>query len=548
MAALQCDICGGRLIGKPGGILECDSCGMEYSTEWAKAKIQEIKGTVKVEGTVQVAGTVKVDGPVELKGGVNIESLIKRGQNALEDEKWEDASKFFDDALNLDAERADAHWGLLCAKFEQPNISCLLKEKYEIIRENKDYQRALNLSDNKIKGWAASREMKFQAAKSEARIKSAGKALELEAVRKRIRPARQLILKIDNMIFGVMTDGSVRMAGTPSVFQKKIFDEVGQWKEICAIFPGPCWKSVVGLKFDGTVVLANPNGFDEDHKKAVSAWKDIAAIGYSWNNVIGLKKDGTVVLSGNDYFYYGTSVSEWKNIVAVHADENHIYGVKSDGRVVVATSEYDEKTPVTSWKDIVGLGGHGILLYGLKADGTVVTIDPEFRKAWTDVVDFFYDGIETCGLRSDGTVVSEYGSHDDLQNVAAICRRLVLKNDGTVLYRGPLTETKFDGTVVNLKLGAVHTWKLFNHIDTLEQEQVEAREWASRERERRAEEARRADEEARKRREEKIAALEAEKNQLSADLSALKGLFTGKRRREITARMSEIETELKGQN
>ena len=54
MAALQCEICGGKLIGKPGGVFECDSCGMEYSTEWAKAKIQEIRGTVQVEGTVEV--------------------------------------------------------------------------------------------------------------------------------------------------------------------------------------------------------------------------------------------------------------------------------------------------------------------------------------------------------------------------------------------------------------------------------------------------------------------------------------------------------------
>ena len=62
MAALQCEICGGKLIGKPGGVFECDSCGMEYSTEWAKAKIQEIRGTVQVEGTVEVTGTVKGEG------------------------------------------------------------------------------------------------------------------------------------------------------------------------------------------------------------------------------------------------------------------------------------------------------------------------------------------------------------------------------------------------------------------------------------------------------------------------------------------------------
>ena len=65
-AKLECEICGGKLVGKPGGIFECESCGMEYSTEWAKAKIQEIKGTVKVEGTVEVTGKVQLDGPIKV--------------------------------------------------------------------------------------------------------------------------------------------------------------------------------------------------------------------------------------------------------------------------------------------------------------------------------------------------------------------------------------------------------------------------------------------------------------------------------------------------
>ena len=74
-AKLQCEICGGKLIGKPGGIFECDSCGMEYDTAWAKAKIQEIQGTVKVEGTVEVQGTVKVEGPVKVEGTASSENF-----------------------------------------------------------------------------------------------------------------------------------------------------------------------------------------------------------------------------------------------------------------------------------------------------------------------------------------------------------------------------------------------------------------------------------------------------------------------------------------
>ena len=48
-AKLQCEICGGKLVGKPGGIFECENCGTEYSTAWAKEKIQEITGKVQVD-------------------------------------------------------------------------------------------------------------------------------------------------------------------------------------------------------------------------------------------------------------------------------------------------------------------------------------------------------------------------------------------------------------------------------------------------------------------------------------------------------------------
>lgn len=113
MAALQCEICGGKLIGKPGGIFECDSCGMEYSTEWAKAKIQEIRGTVKVEGTVQVEGTVKVE------GAQNIDSLLALGFEELAQAKrlgqpYRDRAKaYFEQARTYDAQNGDALLGVI---------------------------------------------------------------------------------------------------------------------------------------------------------------------------------------------------------------------------------------------------------------------------------------------------------------------------------------------------------------------------------------------------------------------------------------------------
>lgn len=54
MAALVCDLCGGKLVMSAGGVAVCDSCGMEHSADRMKEKVQEIKGTVRVDNTHMV--------------------------------------------------------------------------------------------------------------------------------------------------------------------------------------------------------------------------------------------------------------------------------------------------------------------------------------------------------------------------------------------------------------------------------------------------------------------------------------------------------------
>lgn len=100
MAALSCDICGGNLEGKPGGIFECDSCGMKYSTEWAKEKVQEIKGTVKVEGTVEVSGQVQVSGTA------TVESIIAR---AMQLNNGERIRELLDEGLKIEPQNPKLH-------------------------------------------------------------------------------------------------------------------------------------------------------------------------------------------------------------------------------------------------------------------------------------------------------------------------------------------------------------------------------------------------------------------------------------------------------
>lgn len=140
MAALVCDICGGKLIGKPGGIFECDSCGMEYSQDWAKEKIQEIKGTVKVEGTVNIQGAVTVDNKA------NVENLLKRAYEFLRDKSWSSANEYAEKVLDLESNNAEAYLVKLMAELRVSKQDDL-KNCEEPFENKTNYEKACRFDD-----------------------------------------------------------------------------------------------------------------------------------------------------------------------------------------------------------------------------------------------------------------------------------------------------------------------------------------------------------------------------------------------------------------
>ncbi len=81
---LVCDICGGKLVMQSGGVAKCDSCGMEYTKERIQEKVQEIKGTVKIEGPVET-----------VKGDAEKERLIKTAQECFRKGAVDEAYKMF---------------------------------------------------------------------------------------------------------------------------------------------------------------------------------------------------------------------------------------------------------------------------------------------------------------------------------------------------------------------------------------------------------------------------------------------------------------------
>lgn len=72
----------------------------------------------------EVKETVIVQG----EGKVNLTALLKRGQQALEDEEWEKADEFFDQALNIDAECGEAFFGKALAGAKKRNRKALIDD------------------------------------------------------------------------------------------------------------------------------------------------------------------------------------------------------------------------------------------------------------------------------------------------------------------------------------------------------------------------------------------------------------------------------------
>ena len=165
MTALVCDICGGKLVMQSGGVAKCDSCGMEYTKERIQEKVQEIKGTVKI------------DGPVEtVKGDAEKERLLNMANDCLNKGNLEEAKRIYTTVSKEYSNDWRGWWGIICSTPLTENLviglagisqSALLEHEYttalsfapdnkhEMINQNKQ-QRLKNIEkiklQNQIKG------------------------------------------------------------------------------------------------------------------------------------------------------------------------------------------------------------------------------------------------------------------------------------------------------------------------------------------------------------------------------------------------------------
>ena len=485
-------------------------------------------------------------------GGVQTDAMIKRGFMSLEDGAFEEAKKFFNDALNTTPECADAYLGLYMVEIRARD-KCTAEHEHieedEVVSRywNRAMQFAAAPLKTELEGWERQRIERVMRAKREAQQKESARKEKLAKLAKIRGKSKYLasFLTAHDLIFGLKSDGTVVAVGDSYCGRC----DVGGWKDIVAVISAG-GSHTVGLKSNGTVVAVGDNGWRQCD---VGSWKDIVAVSGGTYYTVGLKSDGTVVAVGSNRFGQ-CDVGGWKDIVAVSTGASYTVGLKSDGTVTAVGENEDGQCDVADWNDIVAVFADCRYTIGLKSDGTVVAVgDNEWGQcdvgSWKDIVAVSIGGDDchnyTIGLKSDGTVVAvgcnengqcDVTDWDDIVAVSAGIEQTVgLKSDGTVVAVGCNGKGQC----------SVDGWKLFGSLETLEQERAEARKRAEKARKREKEEYARRLAEKKAAIERTLMSLQQEKESLRMELANLRGLFTGKRRRKIEERIGQIDAKQK---
>lgn len=497
-----------------------------------------LRGIDKLLSTGQKEKQIKETVVVQQTSGATWETLMERGRMFLEDKDWKNANIYFDKVLDIDPQHAEAYVGKLCAKYY-----CETDEKLQDlnvdISKDPNFTKAVRFASAGLKEnlekWNQIICNRLEQAEAERREK----LKQIETIRKR----RRFIACEKYRIIGIKSNGTLKAVGDYT--DSELMPILYRWSDIVAVSCGE--SHTVGLKSDGTVVAVGNN---EDGQCNVKKWSDIKEIECGSKRTVGLKSDGTVVATGNNE-YGACNVAHLTDVVAIACGYYQTAALKSSGKVALVGEDpfefiyttkgyYKDKDNVKSWSDIAAIAFGSSHIVGLKANGTVVAAgdnrDGQCNVSeWSDIVSIACGGSHTVGLKSDGTVVAVGNNKDGQCNLKDWSNIVAINCSGNYTLG-----VKSDGTLIRSKYSdSVSGWKLFQNVDTLEEEWEKTRK--EKEEKLRAQELR-AKEQQRKDREMQRLDLVYNLHRLQAELPNVKGMFANMKRKHIEAEIKRIES------
>lgn len=257
------------------------------------------------------------------------------------------------------------------------------------------------------------------------------------ALRRSIKIWNQHLMQLPEMTCGYMlgADGNAQSIFTSLSmhipFNEKLYAEGVKYRDI-----HPCGdRQYVGLSVDGRVYSSSENIFGDLKPSRSelgtaylpgngSEWTNITAIACSGNHLVGLRTDGTVCAVGSNTSGQ-CNLSGWADIIAIEAVKNSTAAIKKDGTVLLAGAIAEYASEVSKWSKIARLYLRENGLIGLRADGQVLAagktgFDNQVISRWRNVVriHWFSDGVFAISDAGDVFCVSS----DPLTEI--LCRNL----------------------------------------------------------------------------------------------------------------------------
>ena len=298
-----------------------------------------------------------------------------------------------------------------------------------------------------------------------------------------------------------------------------------------------CGAYTVGLSSNGTVVACGSNDRGQCN---VSEWQDIVSIACGSSHTVGLKSDGTVIAAGDNRDGQ-CDVTAWQNIIAVVCGRRSTAGICADGTIVTCGLNEELKHTIEGWKIFNDIDSYPSLQTRKREYALLESKEVEeqrkvkiYEKAQRlTKINTSQAQIEAAELFNK--IVDWRDASEQAARCWQLAEELTAEETKNAIYEKAVQLATFGESSYQRKaaeeFASIPGWRDAD-------EQVELCRQA-------AERLARQEEELTALKNKKRANLTLEKETLQNELSNLKGLFTGKRRKEIESRLVEIEAELK---
>ena len=458
---------------------------------------------------------------VKSEGGANTEALLKRGNMALEDKKWDDAKGYFDRVLDIDAECAKAYLGLFLAENKYKSLDefstgdagkCVSELEYETLtacpEDTARIEKAVeeNVIGNFLTAGKIKKLYSFDRTYSSA-LESANRKIEQEKsklaadgnyTRARKYAASELSARIaeaEQKLFARLDERVEQCRREDKESTERISAEYAKHLDTAD-------EQVKALRMKAASDMVSTKKYGRITAVAAAAVVLIIAVVLIVTKVIvpaSNYKKAEKLLTDGDYDNaitafealgdYKDSAERVESAVLekayAEAEELLSVGNKADAAMKFASiADYKDakERSLKLWDNITqrdSISAKGMYTIGMRANGTVAAVGSnEYGQRdvtnWKDVVAVSAGYNHTVGLKADGTVVATkytgkdyYGQCDvsDWTDIVAVSagggHTVGLKFDGNVITVGDNSYGQLDvgnwENIIAVSAGVYHT-------------------------------------------------------------------------------------------